>query len=380
MIVVVLIVMPDPPPLPQAEPEPATTPDEFTCKHCVEPVIPLKVKPEAVAAPSVGVVKVGLVVIATLPVPLIEYSPSTPALLNSTLPLVPLVMFVLPTVSDALPLLQSAPVPLTTPEELTCKHCVEPVSDVVSVLESVKAAALIVPVRVGEPANTAAPVPVSSVSAPRKFADVGVARNVATPVPRPLTPVLIGKPVAFVRTPDAGVPSAGVTKVGLVVMATLPVPLIAYSPITPALSKRTRVVVPLVIGVVPTVKLEMPHVAPESAMLPLASIFKQLPVVNEPVRVPNLLVLPDAVPFVNGDGKRPVVNVPVEMFDALVVSVVAEVAKSVPLVFVQVIVPDPGTIVQSPPKINPPKTPPLLYWRDPFTPPGVPPVPPPSNE
>ena len=69
---------------------------------------------------------------------------------------------------------------------------------------------------VGLVANTKAPEPVSSVTAEAKLADVGVARNVATPVPRPLTPVLIGKPVAFVRTPDAGVPSAGVVSVGLV--------------------------------------------------------------------------------------------------------------------------------------------------------------------
>ncbi len=40
---------------------------------------------------------------------------------------------------------------------------------------------------VGVVAKTADPVPVSSVSAPRRFALDGVARKVATPVPRPLT-------------------------------------------------------------------------------------------------------------------------------------------------------------------------------------------------
>jgi hypothetical protein len=45
---------------------------------------------------------------------------------------------------------------------------------------------------VGEFANTAAPVPVSSVSAARKFALDGVVKKVATPVPRPETPYATG--------------------------------------------------------------------------------------------------------------------------------------------------------------------------------------------
>jgi hypothetical protein len=56
-------------------------------------------------------------------------------------------------------------------------------------------------VNVGEPANTQLPVPVLVVSAASRFADDGVARNVATPVPRPETPVLMGKPVQDVKTP-----------------------------------------------------------------------------------------------------------------------------------------------------------------------------------
>jgi hypothetical protein len=69
---------------------------------------------------------------------------------------------------------------------------------------------------VGEVANTAEPVPVSSVNAARKFALDGVARKVATLAPRPDTPVATGNPVQLVRTPEAGVPSAGVTSVALV--------------------------------------------------------------------------------------------------------------------------------------------------------------------
>ena len=78
--------------------------------------------------------------------------------------------------------------------------------------------------KVGEVANTAAPLPVSSVKAAAKFALLGVARKVATPVPNPDTPVLIGKPVAFVKVPLVGVPRMGVTRVGLVANTKEPEP------------------------------------------------------------------------------------------------------------------------------------------------------------
>jgi hypothetical protein len=67
---------------------------------------------------------------------------------------------------------------------------------------------------VGDVANTKAPEPVSSVIAEARFALVGVAKNVATPVPKPLTPVEIGNPVAFVSVTLVGVPNTGVTSVG----------------------------------------------------------------------------------------------------------------------------------------------------------------------
>jgi hypothetical protein len=66
----------------------------------------------------------------------------------------------------------------------------------------------------GETANTADPVPVSSVKAVRKLADVGEPKKVAMPAARPATPVEIGRPVQLVNTPEAGVPIAGVTNVG----------------------------------------------------------------------------------------------------------------------------------------------------------------------
>jgi len=78
--------------------------------------------------------------------------------------------------------------------------------------------------RVGAVPNTTAPEPVSPVTAEAKFALDGVARNVATPVPRPDTPVAMGSPVAFVSVALDGVPSAGVTSVGAFAKTAAPVP------------------------------------------------------------------------------------------------------------------------------------------------------------
>jgi hypothetical protein len=77
---------------------------------------------------------------------------------------------------------------------------------------------------VGEVAKTAEPVPVSSVKAERRLAELGVARKVATPLPRPDTPVAIGSPVAFVKVALVGVPRIGVTRVGEVANTADPVP------------------------------------------------------------------------------------------------------------------------------------------------------------
>src|ERR1700733_1980843 len=54
-------------------------------------------------------------------------------------------------------------------------------------------------VSTGDVENTSEPaVPVSFVTAAARLAELGVARNVAMPAARPLTPVLIGRPVPFV--------------------------------------------------------------------------------------------------------------------------------------------------------------------------------------
>jgi hypothetical protein len=77
---------------------------------------------------------------------------------------------------------------------------------------------------VGLVAKTLAPLPVSSVKAAARFALDGVARKVATPVPRPDTPVPIGRPVAFVKVALVGVPRMGVTRVGEVANTAEPLP------------------------------------------------------------------------------------------------------------------------------------------------------------
>jgi hypothetical protein len=59
-----------------------------------------------------------------------------------------------------------------------------------------------------------------------------IAAAVAKPVPRPLTPVLIGSPVAFVRVALVGVPRTGVTKVGDVDSTMLPVPVTEFERVT----------------------------------------------------------------------------------------------------------------------------------------------------
>jgi hypothetical protein len=79
--------------------------------------------------------------------------------------------------------------------------------------------------KVGVVANTAEPVPVSSVNAARKFALDGVVKNVATPVPKLDTPVAIGKPVQLVKVPLAGVPSTGAAMTIPVLVQALMLPL-----------------------------------------------------------------------------------------------------------------------------------------------------------
>ena len=96
-------------------------------------------------------------------------------------------------------------------------------------------------------------------------ASVRVLVPLLTPVPPfaagriPVTPVVSGNPVAFVSTKADGVPKAGVVSVGLLLITTDPaVPVIVYSPTTPALSYSTRPDVPPETVEEPTVTLLRP--------------------------------------------------------------------------------------------------------------------------
>ena len=148
-----------------------------------------KVRLVAVAAPRVGVTKVGLLVNATVPEPASSVNADARF------------------AEDGVARNVATPVPRPDIPVDTGR----PVTFVITPDAGVPRAGV---TRVGLVANTADPEPVSSVRVEARFALDGVARNVATPVPNPDTPVDIGKPVAFVRTPDAGVPSAGVVNVG----------------------------------------------------------------------------------------------------------------------------------------------------------------------
>jgi len=141
------------------------------------------------------------------------------------------------------------------PRPLTPVLMGRPVALVKVALEGVPRAGV---TSVGLVANTKAPEPVSSVTADARLAELGVARKVAMPVPRPDTPVLMGKPVALVRVALEGVPSAGVTSVGLVARTLLPVPvlvtlttfLLAFNAKAVEAVRPDKVVVPLALSVV----------------------------------------------------------------------------------------------------------------------------------
>ena len=118
---------------------------------------------------------------------------------------------------------------------------------------------------VGVVPNTKEPEPVSSLTTEIKFALDGVARNVATPVPKPETPVAIGNPVAFVKVPEVGVPNIGVTKVGEVDNTLLPDPVDVPTPVPPLVtfsngpvSNKASIESKSVLILVPHVSVEAP--------------------------------------------------------------------------------------------------------------------------
>ena len=155
---------------------------------------------------------------------------------------------------------------------------------------------------VGELAKTKAPEPVSSDTAAAKLDDEGVARNVAIPEPSPEMPEATGSPVAFVRVSADGVPSAGVTSVGLLAKTLLPVPvLVTLTTSLLALSAKAvdavrpdRVVVPLTVRSVK--KLPPPTLPILMKSVPLNAMMADSPLTMVTPVCPTALNTMDCVP------------------------------------------------------------------------------------
>ena len=99
-----------------------------------------------------------------------------------------------------------------------------------------------VPVMAGETLNKRLPVPLSSVTAAARLAEVGVARNVAMPVPRPYTSLLIANVADVVSVP---LPLIALTKPLVERAEKLGVPLPPMAKrFTPAVTSSNRKFVP----------------------------------------------------------------------------------------------------------------------------------------
>ena len=184
--------------------------------------------------------------------------------------------------------------------------------------------------KVGLVANTRAPVPVSSVTADRRLAELGVAKKVATPVPKPLTPVLIGKPVALVRVPDDGVPKAPPLTTGEPAVPTLTAKAVATPvprPDTPVLMGRPVALVKVALEGVPRAGVtNVGEVANTASPLPVSSVNApaRLADVNDPsdVAFPTEVTAPVRLAFV--------VTLPAVRPDAVPVMLVPTNVEGVP--------------------------------------------------
>jgi predicted amidohydrolase len=201
----------------------------------------------AVAAPNTGVVIVGLVKVLLVKVSVPAKVAKVPVVGSVTFesavavkvvakaPEVvkfPPKVIVLPELSIPVPPLAPGKIPVT-PEVKG-----SPVALVNTAAEGVPKFGV---TKVGLVAKTKAPVPVSSVTALIKFALDGVAKAVATPVPNPLIPVAIGKPVALVNVPDVGVPNTGAVIIGLVKVLLVKVSVPSNVAKVPVVGKVTEV-------------------------------------------------------------------------------------------------------------------------------------------
>jgi hypothetical protein len=142
--------------------------------------------------------------------------------------------------------------------------------------------------KVGLVANTKEPVPVSSVTAEARLALEGVAKNVATPVPRPETPLEIGRPVALVRVALEGVPKAGVTRVGDVDNTLLPEPVLVPTPVPPAATAIMSPLVPAYKSLTCDINSRIASLIPEGAQ-PSAILILSMSVLFAGVELHSLI-------------------------------------------------------------------------------------------
>lgn len=196
-----------------ALPTDVTTPVKFALVVTVPAVSPeavpvIFVPTNADGVPKAGVTSVGLVASTLLPVPVLVTL--TMFLLASSAKAVEAVNadrfdvpeLLKPATVSVVPLNVMLAEPANAPNKLYCTCVVKP------------------------PGLPPMPVGVAHEPSPRQNvvddADVPLFRLVTGKLP--VTPVLNGRPVTLVITPDAGVPKAGVTKVGLVANTFAPVP------------------------------------------------------------------------------------------------------------------------------------------------------------
>ena len=128
-------------------------------------------------------------------------------------------------------------------------------------------------------------------TADARFADDGVAKNVATPDPRPLTPVLIGSPVALVSVAAEGVPKSGVTSVGEVAKTNEPEPV---SSVTAAAKLALDGVPSHVATPVPRPPILLTEMPVQFDRLPLLGVPRAPPLTTKAPAEPTLT--PNAVP------------------------------------------------------------------------------------
>ena len=129
-----------------------------------------------------------------------------------------------------------------------------------------------------------------------------LAVSVAAPVPPlatgrvPVTPVVSGRPVALVSTPEVGVPSRGVTSVGLVESTVLPVPVEVVTPVPPlttgrAVPERVIAKVPVVVIGLPATLKKVGTVAATLVTVPLVAEVGVAFVTAAPAPAPSVTTM-----------------------------------------------------------------------------------------